>query len=118
MGPSMHITKANNPIQRMCEVLKAGHSLIVFPEGSRGSPEAMAPFQSGIAHLIQKYPEIPVVPVYIQGMGRALPKGEFILVPFFCDLMIGEPLYLKGSKPEITQALEEAVCNLGSLLDV
>lgn len=110
--PRTHITKSNNPIRRMCEVIEAGHSLIIFPEGSRGLPEEMAPFQTGIAHLIQKYPDIPIVPVYLKGMGRSLPKGEFILIPFFCDLIIGELLYVKGSKEEITHALEQSINEL------
>ncbi len=115
--PRTHITKSNNPIKRMCEIIETGESLIVFPEGSRGMPEEMAPFQNGIAHLIQKYPDIPIVPVYLKGMGRSLPKGEFILIPFFCDLIIGESLYLKGSKEEITRTLEQSVHSLGKRLN-
>lgn len=115
--PRTHITKSNNPIRRMCEVLDAGDSLIIFPEGSRGEPEEMAPFQMGIAHLIQKYPHIPVIPVYLKGMGRSLPKGEFILVPFFCDLIIGSSVILQGTKEQITAELESAVGRLGKQLN-
>lgn len=115
--PRNNITKSNNPIKRMCEILDAGDSLILFPEGSRGQPEALAPFQAGIAHLIQKYPTLPIVPVYMKGMGRSLPKGEFILVPFFCDLAIGAPLFLTGSKEVITSTLEKTVIELQHYLD-
>ncbi len=110
--PRTAISKTNNPIQRMGEALAAGDSLILYPEGSRGKPEEMAQFQTGIAHLIQKHPQIPVIPVYMKGMGRSLPKGEFILVPFFADLVIGEPLYLSGNKAEMTLALEQAILAL------
>lgn len=115
--PRTHITKSNNPIKRMCEVMEAGGSLIIFPEGSRGAPEEIAPFQTGVAHLIQKYPNVPVIPVYLKGMGRSLPKGEFILVPFFCDLVIGTPLCLTGSKDLITQTLEKTINELVRQLD-
>lgn len=107
--PRKNISKTNNPLKRMCAALDAGRSLILFPEGSRGVPEEMAPFQSGIAHVVKKYPDLPIVPVFLKGMGRSLPKGEFILVPFFCDAIIGEPVYGSGRKEEIVQALEQSV---------
>jgi 1-acyl-sn-glycerol-3-phosphate acyltransferase len=51
----------------------------------------MGELQNGIAHLIRKNPEIPVLPIFMSGMGKSLPKDEWALVPFFCDLVIGEP---------------------------
>jgi 1-acyl-sn-glycerol-3-phosphate acyltransferase len=107
-----NISKANNPLKKMCDALEAGDSLIIFPEGSRGKPEEMAPFQSGVAHLVHKFPEVPVVPVYLRGMGRALPKGEFILVPFFCDIHIGKPVFCQGRKEEIVKTLESILHEL------
>lgn len=106
------ITKANNPLTKMQGALEAGHSLIIFPEGSRGAPEEIAPFQSGIAHLVKKFPEIPVIPVFLKGMGRSLPKGEFILVPFFCDVILGIPKLYTGTKEQIVSALETSLHEL------
>jgi 1-acyl-sn-glycerol-3-phosphate acyltransferase len=107
-----HISRHNNPLNKMCDALQAGQSLIIFPEGSRGVPEEIAPFQNGIAHLIQKFPEIPVVPVFLKGMGRSLPKGEFVLVPFFCDVVVGSPLLCTGTKSNIVMTLESAILQL------
>lgn len=103
------ITAENNPVERMKEALAAGHSLIIFPEGTRGSGAEIAPFRSGIAHLLAKLPGVPVVPAYLVNMGRSLPKGEIIPVPFFCEIRLGAPVRLSGSKAEIIRALEEAV---------
>lgn len=92
--PRSGLSKSNHPIEQMSEYLAAGHSLIIFPEGSRGEPEVMSELKRGVAHLIKRHPTIPVIPVFLKGMGRALPRGEVVLVPFFCDLLIGPRLVL------------------------
>ena len=107
-----NITTENNPLRRMREAIEGGDSLIIFPEGTRGSGEQIGEFRSGVAHLIEKMPEVPVIPAYLVNMGRSLPKGEFIPVPFFCEIRIGAPRVLQGSRQEITRALEAAVREL------
>jgi hypothetical protein len=57
-------------------------------------------------------PGVSVLPAYLVNMGRSLPKGEFIPVPFFCEIRLGEPRVLSGSRQEITKALEDAVREL------
>jgi len=107
-----NITPENNPLRRMREAIEAGDSIIIFPEGTRGSGGEMGEFRSGVAHLIAKIPTVPVVPTYLVNMGRSLPKGEFIPVPFFCEIRIGAPRVLEGNRQEITHALEAAVREL------
>ena len=107
-----NITSENNPLRRMRDAIEAGDSIIIFPEGTRGSGSEMGEFRSGVAHLIDKMPGVPVVPAYLVNMGRSLPKGEFIPVPFFCEIRIGAPRVLQGSRQEITRLLEAAVREL------
>lgn len=111
-----NITAENNPLRRMREAIEAGDSIIIFPEGTRGSGQEMGEFRSGVAHLIEKMPGVAIVPAYLVNMGRSLPKGEFIPVPFFCEIRIGAPRILQGSRQEITKALEAAVRELAGEL--
>jgi 1-acyl-sn-glycerol-3-phosphate acyltransferase len=106
------ITAETNPLPRMAAALEAGQSLIIFPEGTRGSGVDLGHFHSGIAHLIERMPHVPVVPVYLVNMGRSLPKGEWIPLPLFCEVRIGSPLLLQGKRQEVIHALEAAVREL------
>ena len=107
-----NITTENNPLRRMQAALEAGESLIIFPEGTRGTGEEMGPFRSGVAHLLAKAPGVPVIPAYLVNMGRSLPKGEFIPVPVFCEVRLGAPRAIEGSRGEMINALEDAVREL------
>lgn len=107
-----NITTENNPLRRMRDAIEAGDSLLIFPEGTRGSGETIGEFRSGVAHLLEKMPDVPLVPAYLINMGRSLPKGEFIPVPFFCEIRIGAPRMMSGTRQEITRALEAAVRQL------
>lgn len=89
------------------EALERGRVLIFFPEGSRGEPERMSKMRGGIAKLAERFPEVPVVPVLLHGLGKALPKGEALLVPFFCDVFVGEALHWTGDRKAYLQALTQ-----------
>lgn len=75
--------------------LADGDIVILFPEGSRGEAEQMQPLKRGLYHLVAVEPHVPVVPVVMRGLGRALPKGDPILVPFNCDVVVGSPIHLR-----------------------
>ena len=92
--------------------LEAGKVLIFFPEGSRGQPEELAAFKGGIAKLAARFPEIPVTPVLLHGLGKALPKGEKLLVPFFCDVFVGEALYGAEDRRDFMHRLETSMTAL------
>jgi 1-acyl-sn-glycerol-3-phosphate acyltransferase len=96
------------------EALERGEILVLFPEGSRGQAEELSRFKSGVAHIALKYPEVPVHPIFMHGLGKALPKGEGLLVPFFCDVFIGEPLARPVERQAYMQELEERMRELAA----
>lgn len=82
-----------HPLQGAFDAIDNEKILIIFPEGSRGEPETLSSLKRGVGHIAKKYPDVPIIPVYLYGLGKALPKGEALLVPFFCDVVVGESLY-------------------------
>ena len=74
------------------EALDAGDILIIFPEGSRGEPELRGKIKKGLFRIVNERTDTTVVPVMMHGLGRSLPRGEALLVPFNCDVIIGEPM--------------------------
>lgn len=94
-------SKAREDLFSDCkEALDQGQILILFPEGSRGEPEQMSELKKGVYYLIQDRPQTQVTPVMLHGLGRALPKGEALFVPFNCDVVIGNELQMDLSADE------------------
>jgi 1-acyl-sn-glycerol-3-phosphate acyltransferase len=83
-----------NPVELMGEALAAGDSLIIFPEGTRNLGDGLLPFKSGIYHLAKAHPEADLVPVWIENLGRVMPKGTLVPVPLLCSLSFGQALSL------------------------
>ncbi|KAB2962583.1 lysophospholipid acyltransferase family protein [Zoogloea sp.] len=81
-----------NPVEQMGAALAAGESLILFPEGTRNMGDGLLPFKSGLHHLARAHPEAELVPVWIENLGRVMPKGSLIPVPLLCTLSFGPPL--------------------------
>lgn len=117
--PRRGITPENNPLRLMEEALEAGDSLLIYPEGTRDYGEDIGPFKPGVAHLLKRHPELPCVPVYIRNTARILPKGTFLFVPLFVDVVVGKPLVFppEMTKKEIRSRLEEAVRDLARRLE-
>ncbi|MFN8446984.1 MAG: lysophospholipid acyltransferase family protein [Caldilineaceae bacterium] len=99
------------------ESLAEENILLLFPEGSRGEPEKLSSFKSGIARLTERHPEAPIIPIFMHGLGKALPRGTFLLVPFFVDIIIGEPIYWRGSVAATMQEYEQAMSKLAEQID-
>lgn len=81
-----------DPLAPLAEALAAGDSLILFPEGTRNPQPQPAPFKAGLFHLAERFPEVELVPVYLENLHRCMPKGSFFPVPLICTVRFGAPL--------------------------
>jgi 1-acyl-sn-glycerol-3-phosphate acyltransferase len=111
-------SRTEHPLANCSAALERGEILIIYPEGSRGEPESIANFQSGIAHLAKRHPQVPIYPVFIYGLGKVLPRGEKILVPFFCDMAIDEPIFWGGNKQTFMDLLHHKMQELSQQINI
>lgn len=81
----------NDPIHNMVSAIDEGYSLILFPEGTRGEPEKEQTLKAGIGLILQQRPDIQIVPAYMKGMGKVMPKGDSLIIPFNSKLVYGKP---------------------------
>jgi len=101
-------------MEEMAEALGTEHSLIFFPEGTRGTGEKIGPFRSGLYHLALRRPDVELVPAYLENLNRILPKGEFLPVPMLSLLTFGKPLKVEPDeeKDAFLERAREAVASL------
>ncbi len=105
-------TAEHDPLAECSNALDAGDILIFFPEGTRGEPEHLGEFRTGLGHLMRAHPRVPVIPVFLSGFGRALPRGKVVPRPHACHVRVGEPLWFAGDPYELTQRLREGISSL------
>ncbi|KGQ18237.1 1-acyl-sn-glycerol-3-phosphate acyltransferase [Lysobacter dokdonensis DS-58] len=87
--------RTHDPIDTLCEAIDGGHSLILFPEGTRNPGDGLLPFKSGLYHLARKRAEVDFVPVWLENLARVMPKGKILPLPLLCTATFGEPLRLR-----------------------
>ena len=93
-------------------VLEKGHSLVFYPEGSRGQPGLMQPFKNGIGFLALMS-DAPVIPALIVGSDKAMPKGSWFVKRRSVTIRFGQPLHSvskgNGSDPKALSDLTRQI---------
>jgi 1-acyl-sn-glycerol-3-phosphate acyltransferase len=84
----------DDPLAPLAEALEKGDSIILFPEGTRGHAEDPAPFKAGLYNLALRFPNVVLVPTWINNVQRVMPKGEVVPVPVLCSVTFGTPVQL------------------------
>jgi 1-acyl-sn-glycerol-3-phosphate acyltransferase len=87
-------TQDQDPLEPLVDALAKGDSLVLFPEGTRNHQAEPLPFKSGLYHLAEQFPAVPLIPAWIDNVQRVMPKGEVVPVPVLCSVTFGAPLQL------------------------
>jgi 1-acyl-sn-glycerol-3-phosphate acyltransferase len=101
-------------IEDLAAALGKTNSLILFPEGTRGSGEKVGIFRGGLYHLAMRRPDVELVPAYLENLNRILPKGEVLPVPMLSLLTFGKPIQVEPNeeKDVFLERAREAVSSL------
>lgn len=93
--------------------LKDGRALVLFPEGTRRVNSASGVAQPGIGFLAAKV-KVPVIPVFIRGTERALPKGAKLIRPNKILVYFGKQIFIERRLPyqDIAQEIIEDIRRL------
>jgi 1-acyl-sn-glycerol-3-phosphate acyltransferase len=110
-------TADQDPLEPLFEALGQGDSIILFPEGTRGHAEEPAVFKAGLYNLTQRFPNVVLVPAWINNVQRVMPKGEVVPVPVLCSVTFGAPIQLEAGE-ERRAFLDRARSAVVALRDV
>lgn len=107
-------TSGHNLMEPIIKVVAAGHSIIIFPEGTRSTHALPGPFKSGLYRLSQNFPDVELVPIYLENLHRSMPKGKHFPLPILCTIRIGDPIprVMDEDKQAFLDRAREAVVRL------
>jgi 1-acyl-sn-glycerol-3-phosphate acyltransferase len=91
-------TDDEDPLEPLAEALRNGDSLVIFPEGTRGNKGEPQAFKAGLYHLAEQFPEVQLIPAWIDNVQRVMPKGEVVPVPLLCTVTFGAPIQLQAGE--------------------
>lgn len=103
-----------DPLDPLRDALEHGFSLIIFPEGTRAAQPLPGPFKSGLYRLATEFPQVELIPVYLENLHRSMPKGALVPVPIICTVRFGAPIALREgeSKEQFLERARDAVIAL------
>lgn len=84
--------------------VRAGTTIAIFPEGTRGPGDRILPLKKGPFHLAQ-LAGVPVLPVGLRGAGRAMPRSNTAIYPGTIEVHVGTPIPVEGESHETRAAL-------------
>jgi 1-acyl-sn-glycerol-3-phosphate acyltransferase len=72
-------------------LLKHGHSMIIFPEGTRSKGGPVSAFKAGSFRLA-KDAGVPIVPISIRGTSDVFEKNNMMIRPAQINITVGQPI--------------------------
>jgi 1-acyl-sn-glycerol-3-phosphate acyltransferase len=95
-------------VKKMAKLVADGHSLIVFPEGTRSTDGSVARFKGG-PFVIALDAGLPIVPITIVGSRHVMFRGEVMVKPGTVSLVVHDPIETKGMTRDAARELSVSV---------
>jgi 1-acyl-sn-glycerol-3-phosphate acyltransferase len=92
-------------------ILKKGHSLVIFPEGTRSKNQKMGEFKAASFKLATK-PKVPIVPITISGSYKLMEQNHNKIKPAQVKLYIHKAIETKGLSAEELAELPERIYSI------
>lgn len=107
-----HEAGTKETLRYIGDLVSAGISILIFPEGERTQRGEMHRFQPGIGMMAARL-DVPVVPARLKGLERVLHRAWHMARPGHVDVTFGPPLTLKGDDyVALAKQVEDAVRSL------
>ena len=82
---------AKTTIESGVRLLKEGHSLVAFPEGTRSRDGQLGPFKKG-AFMIALKARTPIIPISIVNSRKVQPPGAYGITPGVIEVIFHDPI--------------------------
>lgn len=101
--------EAIGALERGTELLGAGHSFLVFPEGTRSPDGRLLPFKKGVFIMAIKA-GVPIIPVSVSGSRKIMAKGRLAIRPGKVRVTLHEPVRTeREAVEEVQRRVREAI---------
>jgi len=95
-------------VKKMARLVAAGHSLVVFPEGTRSLDGSVAKFKGG-SFMIAVQAGLPIVPLSLAGSRHVMFKGQLMAQPAEVTLTVHPPVETSAVAKDGARDLADAV---------
>ncbi|MFH1361482.1 MAG: lysophospholipid acyltransferase family protein [bacterium] len=89
------ILSAYRTVENIIEYIKAGESVLIFPEGTRTKTGELGRFKRG-SLLAALKSGAPIIPIAISGSFDLMPKGSFIINAHPVKFNVGKPIEINS----------------------
>jgi 1-acyl-sn-glycerol-3-phosphate acyltransferase len=104
--------RAFQAVEEAAVSLRAGHSFVAFPEGTRSADGRLQPFKKGVFVMAIKA-EAPIIPISISGSRKIMRKGDWSIHPGTIRITFQDPVPTEGctmnNRAEIMERVRQAM---------
>lgn len=100
--------RALQAVEQAVVALKAGHSFLAYPEGTRSRDGRLQPFKKGV-FVMAIEAGVPIVPISVSGGSKIMRKGELAMHPGVVRITVHDPIPTAGLSMDDREKVMEAV---------